>query len=100
MADRHKKEREDLFAAIEKSNHGRSVVDFDEDEPNGYESTSAEIHGKAASQRHRHLRDEIDGEGQVARTPLATSRAHSPYTQHPTIDFDGLSWPSMWSYFS
>jgi GTP cyclohydrolase I len=24
-----------------------------------------------------------------------TSRATSPYTLAPTIDFDGLSWPSM-----
>ena len=23
------------------------------------------------------------------------NRAQNPYTQHPTIDSDGLSWPSM-----
>lgn len=28
-------------------------------------------------------------------TPPATSRSVSPYTQAPTIDFDGLSWPSV-----
>jgi GTP cyclohydrolase I len=42
--------------------------------------------------------NEIDVEGYneegPTRTPLATSRAQSPYTPHSTIDFDGLSWPS------
>jgi GTP cyclohydrolase IA len=33
-------------------------------------------------------------EGGPTRTPLATSRAQSPYTQYPTVDFDNLSWPS------
>ncbi|KAF2021215.1 GTP cyclohydrolase I [Aaosphaeria arxii CBS 175.79] len=28
-------------------------------------------------------------------TPLATSRAQSPYTRQPIVDFDGLSWPSQ-----
>lgn len=97
---RHQKEREHLFAAIENSNRGRSVVDFDQAGPNGFfsESSVADVNGRGESQRHRLLREQ-DGDElhHVAplRTPLATSRAHSPYTQHPTIDFDGLSWPSM-----
>ncbi|KAF2845287.1 GTP cyclohydrolase I [Plenodomus tracheiphilus IPT5] len=74
---RDQKERESLFNAIETSNRGRQIVNFDG--PNGY---FPEI--------------DVEGynEGAVAHTPLATSRAHSPYTQHPTLDFDGLSWPS------
>ena len=28
-------------------------------------------------------------------TPPATTRSTSPFTQNPTIDFDGLSWPSV-----
>lgn len=35
-------------------------------------------------------------ESQISKpqTPLMT-RPESPYTQTPTVDFDGLSWPSM-----
>jgi GTP cyclohydrolase IA len=36
----------------------------------------------------------IDGMGVPTGAPLATSCAQSPYTQQPTIDSDGLSWPS------
>lgn len=99
---RHQKEREHLFAAIENSNRGRSVVDFDQGPAqNGFfEPSTSDLNGRGESQRHRLLR-ENDGDelNHVAplRTPLATSRAHSPYTQHPTIDFDGLSWPSVGS---
>lgn len=37
----------------------------------------------------RHPRDE------APRTPPVGSRSTSPYTKAPTVDFDGLSWPSM-----
>lgn len=98
---RDKKERENLFNAIETSNRGRQVVNFDGPtsyfpakafaastitngtEPNGHEMSNG------------HAENGVEDEGAaVVQTPLATSRAHSPYTQHPTIDFDGLSWPS------
>lgn len=29
-------------------------------------------------------------------TPPVTSRSASPYIRAPTVDFDGLSWPSRW----
>lgn len=32
----------------------------------------------------------------VPLSPPATSRSASPYTQNPTVDFDGLSWPSKY----
>ncbi|KAJ4377265.1 GTP cyclohydrolase 1 [Neocucurbitaria cava] len=96
---RDKKERESLFNAIETSNRGRQIVNFDG--PNGYfppRSSAANMGGGSVHDRHEIINGEIDvegyNEGAVAQTPLATSRAHSPYTQHPTIDFDGLSWPS------
>jgi GTP cyclohydrolase IA len=54
--------------------------------------------GSNCRERHQMVHGEIDvegyNEGGPTRTPLATSRAQSPYTQHPTIDFDDLSWPS------
>jgi GTP cyclohydrolase I len=94
---RDQKEREHLYNAIETSNRGRQIVDFDG--PNGYfpaKATSTTTNGGNAQQKHEIINGEIDVEGynEGAPTPLKTSRAHSPYTQHPTIDFDGLSWPS------
>ncbi|KAF2202626.1 GTP cyclohydrolase I [Delitschia confertaspora ATCC 74209] len=95
---RDKKERDSLKAAIESSStRGRQPINFDS--PNGHYSRSS-----APSTEHRSLHDrpslihsEIEEEyfnNGAPPTPLATSRAQSPYTQHPTIDFDGLSWPS------
>lgn len=97
---RDQKERESLFNAIETSNRGRQIVNFDG--PNSYfptkASSSANMHSDSSHGTHEVINGEIDVEGYneapIAHTPLATSRAHSPYTQHPTIDFDGLSWPS------
>ncbi|KAF2276433.1 GTP cyclohydrolase I [Westerdykella ornata] len=91
---RRKQEREHLFAAIENSNRGRSVVDF-----GASDSFFPEGSSHATSDKRDAMHTEVDSEGwrhiASAATPLATSRALSPYTQHPTIDFDGLSWPSV-----
>ncbi|KAF1847726.1 GTP cyclohydrolase I [Cucurbitaria berberidis CBS 394.84] len=91
---RDQRERESLYNAIETSNRGRQMVNFDG--PEGY--LPANMDDAGAHGRHEIINGETDAEGSnedaVAKTPLATSRAHSPYTQHPTIDFDGLSWPS------
>jgi GTP cyclohydrolase I len=96
---RDKKERDSLYAQIQNSNQGRQLVSFDG--PNEYfpkSSTSAKMDGSSGRERHQMVQSEIDVEGynecSPMRTPLATSRASSPYIQHPTIDFDGLSWPS------
>lgn len=107
---RHQKEREHLYNAIETSNRGRQVVNFDG--PTGYFPAKTSdvqvdkkpiLHGRHSIDKDEHGAEAFEehdgdgdgaGDGAVAQTPLATSRAHSPYTQHPTIDFDGLSWPS------
>ncbi len=93
---RDKKERENLFNAIETSNRGRQPVNFDG--PTSYFPTKASVANMHTDNRHVMANGQVDAEdsneGAVVQTPLATSRAHSPYTQHPTIDFDGLSWPS------
>lgn len=99
---RHKKERENLFNAIETSNRGRQVVNFDG--PTSYFPAKASATNSNGSDAHNghemgngngHAEHDDEYEGAIAQTPLATSRAHSPYTQHPTIDFNGLSWPSI-----
>lgn len=94
---RDQKEREHLYNAIETSNRGRQIVDFDG--PTDYfpaKASAADTNGDSYHKQHEVHNGEIDVEGynEVPNTPLKTSRAHSPYTQHPTIDFDGLSWPS------
>jgi len=95
---RDKKERDSLKAAILTSSRGRQPVDF-EGVSDGYfpkRATSANADGRNG---HHMINSEIDVEGYnehaaVPKTPLATSRAQSPYTKQATIDFDGLSWPS------
>ncbi|KAH6696459.1 hypothetical protein BKA61DRAFT_623414 [Leptodontidium sp. MPI-SDFR-AT-0119] len=53
---------------------------------------------RKCGEKDQMLHSAIDGEGyngsDVAKAPLSTSSVQSPDTQHPTIDFDGLSWPS------
>lgn len=93
---RDRKERDSLFAAIQTSNRGRQAVNFEEG-PNGYPRRStSENHDGRGGQHMIHGEIDVEGfnESAVPKTPLGTSRAQSPYTQHPTIDFDGLSWPS------
>ena len=68
--------------------------------PNGYfpkSSASANFDDSNGCEGHQMVPSKIDvegyNEGGPTRTPLITSRAQSPYTQHPTIDSDDLSWP-------
>lgn len=97
---RDQKERETLYNAIEISNRGRQIVDFDG--PSAYfhndsserKMNGGDAHDPHASQEVYNSEIDVEGYNDAPKTPLKTSRAHSPYTQHPTIDFDGLSWPS------
>lgn len=98
VKSRDQKERESLHHAIQLSERGRQIVNFDGPSsyfPEGAKGSSADINGGSVHNRHLIRNGEVDVEDHYeTTTPLATSRAHSPYTQHPTIDFDGLSWPS------
>ncbi|KAJ4373631.1 GTP cyclohydrolase 1 [Didymella sp. IMI 355093] len=98
VKSRDQKERESLHHAIQLSERGRQVVNFDGPDsyfPAGAKGSSADTNGGSVHNRHIIRNGEVDVEDHYeSQTPLATSRAHSPYTQHPTIDFDGLSWPS------
>jgi GTP cyclohydrolase I len=98
IKSRDQKERESLHHAIQLSERGRQVVNFDG--PNSYftesaKGSTADTNGSSIHNKHMIRNGEMDDEDHYeSATPLATSRAHSPYTQHPTLDFDGLSWPS------
>lgn len=98
IESRNQKERESLHKAIQVSERGRQVVNFDGPAsyfPPGANGSSADMNDGSVHNRHIIRNGEVDVEDHYeSQTPLATSRAHSPYTQHPTIDFDGLSWPS------
>jgi hypothetical protein len=102
---RDKREREKLYAAIESSSTvGRQLVDLDG--PSNYSSKKTpgkfEMNGYAPKES-RQSRPSIDEEHARDARDEATiptpsiSRPESPFTQHPTIDFDGLSWPSKCS---
>lgn len=101
---RDRKERERLIASIEASNTtGRLAVDLDA--PSSYFPSSknqgkTDMNGHAGNP-HRHVQNGLEKEN--ARDPRdepgpssvsLPSRPESPFTQNPTIDFDGLSWPS------
>lgn len=98
---RDKKEREKLHAAIEASSTvGRQLVDLDSADgyfPSKTSGSKGSMNGHVSSKskggldesQARDARDEA-----VPQMP-SISRPESPFTQHPTIDFDGLSWPSM-----
>ncbi|KAF2140270.1 uncharacterized protein K452DRAFT_310029 [Aplosporella prunicola CBS 121167] len=90
---RDRKERENLFSSIQSSSTDRQPIDLRH--PNGTYSKPTIHRGKAPLNglEEEHARDPRDEAGPP--TPLATSRPQSPFTQHPTIDFDGLSWPSL-----
>jgi GTP cyclohydrolase I len=91
---RDQKERESLHHAIQLSERGRQIVNFEG--PSSYFPTKASSAASNGSNMHtvdNGASDVDDDNERAVGTPLATSRAHSPYTQHPTIDFDGLSWP-------
>lgn len=100
-----KKERGRLVASIEASfTTGRQVVDLDAPTSSYFPASQSEgrtrMNGNAAIP-HRHAPNGLGREN--ARDPRdepgpslinSPSRPESPFTQNPTIDFDGLSWPS------
>ncbi|KAF2492363.1 GTP cyclohydrolase I [Lophium mytilinum] len=106
---RDRRERESLFAAIQSSSStGRQAIDFDDGPPRPdlrapalNRPTTTRSRDQPANNAHSAVGDELEEEPArdpreeiASPSPLGMSRAQSPYTQHPTIDFDGLSWPS------
>ena len=94
---RDQKERDNLRDSIKVSNTRRHVVDLDD--PNGYfpEKSLLESQGSRGAKASRRAIDEEharDPRDEASPPTPSTTRPSSPFTQHPTIDFDGLSWPS------
>jgi GTP cyclohydrolase I len=92
---RDQKERDNLRASIKGSSTRRHVVDLDD--PNGDFTKKSPTENSHGSKVSRKSLDEVPARDprDEAHTPTpSASRPESPFTQHPTIDFDGLSWPS------
>lgn len=87
VESRDKKEREALFESIRSSN-ARKRLSIDLNMPDGVQQRN-ELHPDNLVEPARDPRDEASPRGSAN-----TSRPASPYTLNPTIDFDGLSWPS------
>ncbi|KAF2232754.1 GTP cyclohydrolase I [Viridothelium virens] len=98
---RDQKERQNLYASIKSSNTNRRLVDLDGSvEQGARRNTSHEMGSSIGSYRpsfanldEEHARDPRDEA--IPPTPPTVSRPQSPFTHNPTVDFDGLSWPSL-----
>jgi GTP cyclohydrolase IA len=86
-----KRERENLTSSI-KSTYGRRLLAVPEDAQEGPSVKRPKEHGTSEGETllRQPARDPRD---EAPITP--TSRPASPYTLQPPIDYDGLSWPSM-----
>ena len=52
------------------------------------------IYGKEYQNLDRATNGEVYSGSDIPKAPLGTSFVQCPNTQQPTIDADGLSWPS------
>lgn len=90
-------ERENAFASI-KSSMGPRKVPIDLEDGQYFQPQQAV---PTAPREKRSMRlanleelDARDPRDEPPATPSMMSRSSSPYTANPTVDFDGLSWPS------
>lgn len=109
-AEQDREERDSAFAAIKSSMGPRKVpidladLALDDERPTIVNGDSEQRH---SAKQYEEVGDEDiaklnhlnfaarDGRDEAPLTPPATSRSISPcITSNPTVDFDGLSWPS------
>lgn len=91
---RDSKERENAFASIQSSMGPRRVpLDFDAGESIGSSLSQDKRPLKISNLEEENARDPRD-EAAPPTPPATHSRSISPFTKNPTVDFDGLSWPS------
>jgi len=91
---RDSKERESAYKAIQSSMGPKRIpLDLENEyftAPNHSKEKRPVRQNNLVEEDARDPRDEAS-----PPTPPTTSRSISPYTQNPTVDFDGLSWPSI-----
>ncbi|KAK3679938.1 GTP cyclohydrolase 1 [Recurvomyces mirabilis] len=106
-AEREREDREHTYESIKSSmgpprepidlanlslnNHDRT------ERPNGSQQNSAQQYEEVEDADLDDLDLKVaarDDRDEAPLTPPATARSMSPFTANPTIDFDGLSWPS------
>lgn len=97
-------ERENAFASIKSSMGPRKIpLDLEGGHYFQHQQQQQQQQQAAVAKDKRPLRlsnlEEVDARDprDEPPTPSAISRSSSPYTANPTVDFDGLSWPSMHS---
>lgn len=101
---REREERAAVYAQMQNPRRGGLVANFDEpNECNAYfpkASTGAIIDDSNCREKDQMAHGEIGPEGYnvdgPTKTPLVITHIQNPYTQHPTIDSNNLSWPSRW----
>ena len=98
-------ERDTLFSSIKSSSGPRRQPIALEQLPSPVQqgppalkgATMNGVYGKVEEREHivqEYARDPRD-EAPMSPTLSTNSRPASPFTANPTVDFDGLSWPSM-----
>jgi len=91
---RDARERENAFASIKSSMGPRKTpIDLGDPELSEPSPSQAKRPLKIANLEEENARDPRD-EPTPHTPPAAHSRSISPFTKNPTVDFDGLSWPS------
>ena len=92
--ERDANEREHAYASI-KSSMGPVKQPIDLDNPHYFQAQQQSVPRNKRPMKLSNL-DEVDARDprDELPTPSVMSRSSSPYTQNPTVDFDGLSWPS------
>ncbi|KAK5120887.1 GTP cyclohydrolase 1 [Meristemomyces frigidus] len=106
-AGRDREERDQAFDSIRSSMGPRKEpIDLDSLHIDGEPSAPTDASQQKSARQYEEVGDadiediEIrvaarDGRDEAPLTPPATSRSISPFTANPTVDFEGLSWPSV-----
>jgi len=107
-AQRDKEDRDNTYNSI-KSSMGPRKEPIDLEHPHT-DGDAPSSHTDAAQKRSARQYEEVgdedledltlkvaarDTRDEAPITPPATSRSISPFTANPTVDFEGLSWPSL-----
>ncbi|KAK4565679.1 GTP cyclohydrolase 1 [Recurvomyces mirabilis] len=106
-AEREREDRDHTYESIKSSmGRPREPIDLTNLSLNDHERTERpRASQQSSAQQYEEVEDADlddldlkvaarDDQDEAPLTPPATARSMSPFTANPTIDFDGLSWPS------